>query len=250
MLEDIIDEDDLAMRLIIKKVLEEIPEIRLIEEVDNGKEFSKKAETIKSDIVFVDIDSQQNTDVEATKEIIDINPMTFFIFATAFDKFSHEAIQVYAFEYLVKPSNIHRIRQIVDRIKDLLKKGEKSSLFLGHNDAQKGNDTSKLFIQCNDRYKIINIKDILIITRISRQTIIYTINDKILTYEPLHKFEERLKKKNFFRSHRGFIINTELVTEIFPWGEKTFLVKFAHTSETALMTFEKAKEFRKNYCSI
>ena len=53
---------------------------------------------------------------------------------------------------------------------------------------------------------------------------------------------------NFFRCHKGYIINTDMVTEILPWGHKTYVAQLAKTKETALMTLEKAKEFRQKYC--
>jgi two-component system, LytTR family, response regulator len=42
------------------------------------------------------------------------------------------------------------------------------------------------------------------------------------TYESLQELEERLKDYHFFRCHRGFIINVDMVTEILPWGSNLF----------------------------
>ncbi|VBB05129.1 Hypothetical protein LUCI_0336 [Lucifera butyrica] len=70
----------------------------------------------------------------------------------------------------------------------------------------------------------------------------------VQTYEPLQKLEDRLKEHNFFRCHKGFIINPDMVVEIIPWGNKTYLVKLANTKETALMTWDHVKEFQKRYC--
>lgn len=66
--------------------------------------------------------------------------------------------------------------------------------------------------------------------------------------ESLGKLEQRLDNGTFFRSHKGFIISVEMVTEFNSWGNKTYLVKLMNTEETALATMEKAKEFLQKYC--
>ena len=247
MLKIIIAEDDPNMRLILKKVLEDIPGVEFSGEAENGKQLIRLVEELNPDIIFVDVDMPEMNGVEAAKEIFDINPQIIIIFATAFDNYTHEAFQVYAFDYLIKPFNLSRIRQTMERIKGSVVKRENASP-LQRPVMQLGKENLKILIQSNDRQKIINIQDIILVTRINRQTIIYTLQDTIKTYEPLQKFGDRLKYENFFRCHKGFIINTDMVTEISPWGNKTYLVKMANINETALMTFEKAKEFQDRYC--
>jgi two-component system LytT family response regulator len=185
--------------------------------------------------------------VEASQEIFDIDPKIFIIFATAFDRYTHEAFQVYAFDYLIKPFNLGRIQQTMERIREL-HAGREQASFFDRSAVQSGKKIFKLIVQSNDRCNFINIHDVILITRIERKTVIYTLQGCIKTYEPLQQLGERLKSDNFFRCHKGYIINTDMVTEISPWGHKTYLVKLANTKETALMTLQKAKEFREKYC--
>lgn len=247
MLKIIIAEDDPAMRLVLKKVLNGIPGMEVTAEAANGKKLVQLVEELKPDIVFLDIDMPEMSGVEAAREIFDINPKIFIIFATAFDNYAHEAFQVYAFDYLVKPFNLDRIRETMKRIKEL-KAGREQNGFFERQVMQLKRDSLKLAIHSNDSQKIINVHDIILITRIDRLTVIYTLQGAVKTYEPLQKIGDRLNNGNFFRCHKGYIINTDMVTEISPWGNKTYLVKLANTNETALMPFEKAKEFREKYC--
>jgi len=188
-----------------------------------------------------------DSDKVVVREIFDINPKIFIIFATAFDNYTHEAFQVYAFDYLIKPFNLDRIRQTMERIKELQAEREKTGS-VERQVMQLGKDNQKLLIQTNDSQKFINVQDIIILTRNDRQTVIYTLHGIIKTYESLQKIGERLNVSNFFRCHKGFIINADMVSEIFPWGNRSYLVKMLNTKETALMTVEKVKEFRDRYC--
>jgi len=107
-----------------------------------------------------------------------------------------------------------------------------------------GIDEPKVKIQSNRRYSFVNIHDIILITRECRQTKIYVTGGPVIpTYESLSELDKRLKDYNFFRCHKGFIINSGMVIEIIPWGSKTYLVKLANINVTALMTLNKVKEF-------
>lgn len=247
MLKIVVAEDDPAMRLVLKKVLNGISGVEVTAEAENGKQLVQKVEELKPDAVFLDIDMPEMTGVEAAREIFDINPKIFIIFATAFDNYTHEAFQVYAFDYLIKPFNLDRIRQTMERIKELQAEREKTGS-VERQVMQLGKDNQKLLIQTNDSQKFINVQDIIILTRNDRQTVIYTLHGIIKTYESLQKIGERLNVSNFFRCHKGFIINADMVSEIFPWGNRSYLVKMLNTKETALMTVEKVKEFRDRYC--
>ncbi len=112
-----------------------------------------------------------------------------------------------------------------------------------------GANKSKIAIQTNNRFIFIDMKDIVLITRHERKTVIFTTHGVVKTNEPMRKLEQRLSSDDFFRCHKGYIVNSQMVTELALWGNKTYLVKLAHTNETALTTIDKAKEFRQKYCS-
>lgn len=247
MLKVLIAEDDPAMRLVLKKCLIGISGLEITGEAENGRQLMQLVEEMKPDVVFVDVDMPEMTGVEAAKEIFDIDPKIFIIFATAYDNYTHEAFHVYAFDYLVKPFDLERIRQTMGKIKELKAERDKTGFFK-RLAKQLGKDNFKLMIPANDRYNFVNMQEIILISRINRKTVIFTTHGIVKTYESLQKLGERLKNDHFFRCHKGYIINTDMVTEISPWGHKTYLVKLANTNETALMTFDKAREFREKYC--
>lgn len=106
----------------------------------------------------------------------------------------------------------------------------------------------KLAIRLSNNFIFINPEEITFITRKERKTVIYTTNGTYAITESLENLEQRLDSETFFRCHKGFIVNVELVKEFSHWGNKTYLVKLMNTEETALATMEKAKEFRQKYC--
>jgi hypothetical protein len=63
--------------------------------------------------------------------------------------------------------------------------------------------------------------------------------------ESLNSIEERLPGNNFFRSHRAYIVNLNMVREIRPWGKNSYEITFSGTREKALLASNKARELEK-----
>ena len=106
----------------------------------------------------------------------------------------------------------------------------------------------KLTVHISNNSIFLNPLDIIFITRKDRKSVIYTTQGTYALNESLEELEKRLNSETFFRCHKGYIVNVEMVIEFNPWGNKTYIVKLANTTETAFVTLEKAKEFRQKYC--
>ncbi|VBB05136.1 Hypothetical protein LUCI_0343 [Lucifera butyrica] len=248
MLKVIIAEDDSMMRLILRRTLAEMAGVSIVGEAENGRQLVQMVEEREPDVVFLDVDMPEMNGIEASREIFDINSKVFLIFATGYNCYTHEAFEVYAFDYLVKPFDLERVQRTVRRIIEMKAARDQVSVIKPEKPAFRG-ENLKLRVLSNEKSIFINIPDIVLITRTERKTMIHVTGESVVqTYEPLQKLEDRLKEHNFFRCHKGFIINPDMVVEIIPWGNKTYLVKLANTKETALMTWDHVKEFQKRYC--
>lgn len=243
MLKVIISECDPNAMLILKRELREVLSIYDIREACDGLELVHLIKEYKPDVLFLDIDVMING-LAVAQKISGIYPDVFLIITSQVGQYSREAVEIYAFDYLVKPWDLNRVKQTVERIKEL-----RFRLDTGQHWSMTGNTRSfKLAIQLTNKIDFVNLSDIIMITRSERKTVIHTIQGIIKSNEPLQKFEGHLNPDNFFRCHKGYIINAKMVLEFAPWGNKTYIVKLANTNETALITLEKAKEFRAKYC--
>lgn len=248
MLKVIISEDDSAMQLLLTRVIEKIDGVQIIGKTANGRQLLELVERLNPEVVFLDINMPEINGVEASKEIFTFNPRIFLIFVTAYDCFTLEAFNVYAFDYIMKPFDLERIHRTIGRIKEMKEEREKIE-FIKRTETLFSRKNPKLKISSNEKSVFVNVHDIILITRSERKTTLYTTGGlTIQTNDPLHTLEQRLEKYKFFRCHKGFIINSDMVLELTPWGAKTYLVKLSNTNQTALMTLEHAREFQKRYC--
>ncbi|HEX2946729.1 MAG TPA: LytTR family DNA-binding domain-containing protein, partial [Clostridia bacterium] len=171
---------------------------------------------------------------------------TIFIFATAHEEYMSDAFELYSFDYLLKPFKIERIKQTLSRIKDIGQVWETSRM----NDIfrhEKGLD--KLMIRNKEGISLVDLKDIIIIEREERSTVLYTKSDKYVTSEGLSEIEERLDRTLFFRSHKSYIINISMISRIEPYGRWTYMVKFKNSDKDALLTYERYGVLEKFFSS-
>ena len=247
MLKIIIVEENPIFKISLKKMLSVLPEIEDINEAVNGQQLFRLIEEFSPNVVFLDLDSIVINGVDLTKKIININPEIFVILTSICTSYILRAYEVHAFNYLTKPFDQERIDDSILWI-NKVRKLRTISADTSYCPIVPRDRYLKLAIQLDNKFEFINPKDIIFITRYGRKTIINTTLSIVKTNEQLQKIEQQLKGYNFFRSHKGYIINAEMVTAITPWGNKTHLVKLMHTDETALITLEKAKEFRNKFC--
>lgn len=237
----LIAEDDPDMRFVIRKVVEEVEGVSVIGEAGDGLEAIKLIKELSPQVAFLDIDLPGKNGVELAREIFDIDPWIFIVFATAFSEFRGEAFDVYAFDYLVKPFKMNRVRQTMDRIRLVL-----SGKVVGSPKVYSKNlDTNvsrKQLFKNNSKFVYLNLDDIIYITKEGRKTTIYFIGGQIKTNDKLSALEGQLEGYPFFRSHSGFIVNLKMVREFVPASRSSYELVMENTKNRPLITVEKFKE--------
>lgn len=242
----LIAEDDPAMRHILKKALEEIPEVEVTGEAEDGLETIRLVKELAPQAVFLDVDMPGKDGLDAAREICDFSPRIKIIFATAYENFTHQAFEVYAFDYLIKPFKIDRIRKTMERIRANLTEAEQTKNALVTPPQAKAGP-ARILIKEDGKQIFVNVKDIIFLTTEGRAIAIHTTGGKFKTTETLESLEQKLSEHSFFRSHRGFIINLNMVKEIQPWGRKTCKVILNNTKESVIMTRARAKEMETRF---
>ncbi len=233
MLNVLIADDNDGMRLVLRKAIEKAGH-KVVAEAACGNDAVEKAESARPDVIFMDIEMPDMDGVEAARRIQDIDPRIFLIFATAHEEYRKEAFEVYAFDYLVKPFEVKRVFETLERIENLRSGRMEAAI-----PAPKPQRSSKLLLRHKDGLSLVDASDIILIQRENRSTVIYTPGEKHVTSETLSELEQRLPTDKFFRCHKSYIVNIERITRIYPYGRWTYIVKLKDTELDALMTQER-----------
>ncbi|MFD3158056.1 LytR/AlgR family response regulator transcription factor [Haloimpatiens sp. FM7330] len=235
-------DDEPGIRMVLKKAIQKVDGFEVIDEAKNGEEVINLVEKLHPDVVFIDVEMPKLSGVECAKRILDIDPQIIIIFATGHNEYMPEAFELYAFDYITKPFKIERIHQTLYKVKDTrhLKEEQSINKIIRH---EKGLD--KILIKNKEGLSFVDTKDIIIIQREDRTTVIYTIDNNYTTSESLSALEDKLDKTQFFRSHKSYIINLSMIKKIYPYGRWTYIVKLRDTDKDALLTHEKYEHMKK-----
>src|SRR5215212_2601992 len=109
----IIDDERLA-RTELRKLLQDFPEIEIVDEASNADEGIQKIENHNPDLVFLDIQMPGKTGFDMLSEL-DHAPQV--IFTTAYDEYALKAFEVNALDYLLKPVEPRRLADAVEKLR-------------------------------------------------------------------------------------------------------------------------------------
>src|SRR5688572_19388466 len=109
----IIDDERLA-RTELRKLLQDFPEIEVVDEASNAEEGVLKIENHNPDLIFLDIQMPGKTGFDMLSEL-DHAPQV--IFTTAYDEYALKAFEVNALDYLLKPVEPRRLADAVEKLR-------------------------------------------------------------------------------------------------------------------------------------
>ena len=114
-------DDQKLMRIGIKSLFEEYPELEIVAEAQNGAEAVEKAKLLKPDIVLMDIWLPDISVIEATKKIMELNiPNVKVVILTAHvsEDEIFSSLSAGAFGYIMKDINTEQLMVILKTIKN------------------------------------------------------------------------------------------------------------------------------------
>jgi len=112
----------------------------------------------------------------------------------------------------------------------------------------RGVASGRIMLHHKEGVNFINQADILLVQRENRSTVLYASEGRRFeTSEALGDVEARLDPKIFFRCHKSYIINLNVIDSITPYGRWTYVVHLEGTSQDALITHEKYEELEKMF---
>ncbi len=240
----ILVDDESGVRKLLQKIIERKEGFEIVGECDNLEDVLALFAKTKAEVVFLDIEINGANGLECAKAIADLEPKTKIIFATAHSEYMSDAFEVYAFDYLIKPFNVERVYQTLDRIKSFAAPDRKENL---DKIIKYERGLEKLLVKGKESMSFVDINDIILVQRENSSTVIYTRKDSFHTSASLSDIEAKLDTEQFMRSHKSYLINISQIKKIEPYGRWTYIVTFKDIDKDALMTAEKFEEIKKRF---
>lgn len=208
----IIDDERLA-RAELRKLLQEFPEIEVVDEAANAEEGLAKIDSHSPDLIFLDIQMPGKTGFDLLAEL-ERTPQV--IFTTAYDEYALKAFEVNALDYLLKPIEPKRLADAVHKLNGGEHQSHTSS-FNGDHNRSLLTESDQVFVKDGDRCWFVKLNEIRLFESVGNYAKVFFGNNKPLILKSLNSLEERLDEKVFFRANRKHIVNLRLIDKIEPY---------------------------------
>ena len=215
----IIDDERLA-RNELKKLLEQHPEIQIIDEASGVDEGVEKIELARPDLIFLDIQMPGKTGFDLLGELEKAPKV---IFTTAFDEFALKAFEVNALDYLLKPIDPNRLSDAIQKLQTELAL-EQASL-LGGTTRGPLTEADQVFVKDGEKCWFVKLAEIRLFESVGNYAKVYFSTHKPLILKSLNALEDRLDEHVFFRANRKHIINLHWIEKIEPYFNGGLLVE-------------------------
>ncbi len=204
----IIEDEPLATRT-LQDFIGDFDWLELIGEASDGLQAIEKIETLKPELIFLDVQIPEVSGLEVLRRI-EYKPAV--VFTTAFDNYAVTAFELEAMDYLQKPFGRERFHQTIERIRKRLleNKTEKDNKKKDENIEP----LTKLFVRKKDLIFPLDVEDICWLEADGDYVNLHTSNEKYMTNGTLTEFSKRLDDNKFLQVHRSAIVNLDQIEKI------------------------------------
>jgi two-component system LytT family response regulator/two-component system response regulator LytT len=262
----IVDDEQLA-REELKYLLDQVGDVDVVAQGENGIEAVNLIEEHRPDLVFLDVQMPGLDGFAVIQRLVERNrlrnggkdaePMPQFVFATAYDQYAVRAFDVNAVDYLLKPFDRARVSAAVERARARIGAGSANAagaaeqsaglqptssqidellkLLSRTQGAERGAAPAKLVVQAQSRLLLVDQADICyaaidegIIRIVTRS---FEGQSKCRTLEEL---QELLDPAHFWRAHRGFVVNINHIREVVPWFKSSYQLRMNDKQQTEI----------------
>lgn len=247
MIRAIVVDDESPAREELIYMLEKQNGVKVIAQSSHGVEAIKLNNELKPDLIFLDIKMPGLNGIEVAKQLLEEVHVPYIVFVTAYDDYALEAFEVNAMDYILKPVSEKRLKKTLDKIVERMR-NENVDYYMRLNKLIKdlNNVESMNIISVYHNGKLIPLehKEIIYATVEDKNTVVISTKGKFTLNCTLSELSKKLNSLHFFRSHRSYLINLDMIESIEPWFNSTFNVKLKNVNKKIPVSRSQSKEFK------
>jgi two-component system LytT family response regulator len=229
----IVDDEPLA-RDNLRIALAQFLDVEVVGESIDGASAVNAIDELDPDVVLLDV-QMPGLDGFGVIEKVGVSNMPTVVFVTAFDEHAVRAFQVHALDYILKPFDDARLREVIDRVREHQRdrrdgqRARKLAALLSTwsdegasvNDgagAQPGRQyITRLTVRSDDRIRYIACSDVDHFQADGNYINIHTKGETHRVRMAIGTLFDQLDPTRFIRIHRSTIVNLDSVREVQPW---------------------------------
>jgi DNA-binding LytR/AlgR family response regulator len=217
-------DDELPAREELKCILEEIGDIEIVGECEDGEEVATAIAETTPNVIFLDIQMRSQNGLLTAGNLLNMEYPPHVIFCTGFSEYAAKAFELNAVDYILKPYSINRVRSALTKVRNTYERAQTLPIAIHRAD--------KICVWSNDRIIVLHPNKIFFAKADKkRQTLLFTDQGNYYSKLTLKDLEKILIKHRFFRTHKSYLVNIEKIREIIPWFNNTYVLVLENCNE-------------------
>ena len=231
----LIDDEPIALGR-LKRLLAQFDDlIEVVDEALNGLEGIQKIETLRPNLLFLDIEMPQMTGFEMLSRL---SYMPMVVFVTAYDQYAIKAFEENSIDYLLKPVEKERLAKTMDKLRNLRPEQEQTlsqeSLrqLIGSMVPKK--EMHSISVKSGDKILFVQLSDISFFQAEDKYVLLNTVDNKqyLMNYT-ITSLEEKLPS-NFVRVSRSTIVNSTKIREMERYFTGKYMIVMLDQKQTKI----------------
>jgi DNA-binding LytR/AlgR family response regulator len=227
----VVADDERPARAFLLNLLASCSGVEVLAEASNGAEAVRLIEQHRPDVALLDLQMPE-VDGLGVVRLLKRSRLPLVVFVTAHDEYAARAFELNAVDYLLKPVELTRLQQALQRANDRLERAETKEATTGLKSALREYERSvparrleRIPVRQRDDIVLVPVAQIAAVvadgellhittTRKERYTITYRLKD----------LEARLDQHRFVRLGRGTLANIDMIARVTPMPGGTYTV--------------------------
>ena len=227
----VVIDDEQPARQRIKRLLAAHADFELVGEAADAEAAVSLIDETTPDLCFLDVQMPEGSGFDVLKRVRHVPHV---IFVTAFDRYAVSAFEVSSVDYLLKPVSRRRFAQALDRARERMGEGGSTDRVLEELDGirrslETGPEAARA--QQPDRISVKRGSSVLLLDPAeiiwfeAEDTLVFarTASGRFLVEQTMASLEQQFDRQ-FFRAHRGYLVNLDRIAEIQPADAGTYTI--------------------------
>jgi len=200
----IIDDEPLAQDL-LQKYTNRLSFLELTTIFDNAVEALSQMETLRPDIILLDVNMPEMSGIEFLKTFSTFQPAV--ILTTAYSEYALEGFEHNVADFILKPIVFERFVKAINKAREKIGAGAAVP-------AEAAEPQRMLLIKENKRFIRVALDDVLFVEGMKDYLKIHTKTKVIITHMTMTKMETMLDEATFLRVNRSYIVQKAAIKAI------------------------------------
>lgn len=238
----VVDDEQLA-REELCFLLGQLGNIDVVGQASDGVGALRLAGELTPDLIFLDVQMPGLTGFEVARRVVEADIGAQLVFVTAFDQYAIEAFSVNAVDYVLKPVDVGRLEQTLDRVRRRVASAQAARMPLSAADLERVVEAvqarqgrrDQLAIRVGETFVLVQASEVVHASLVDDAIVVVTNSASgTSNYRTLDELQARLDPAVFWRVHRSHLVNITKIKEIVPWFSRNFLLKMRDPKATEI----------------